>query len=140
MIVITMAGNTGSIVSQSVSNFFPASFNSVSNGLAGTNARITFSFLSNPANTNGGNITVNGVNAAFSFLTTLGATPGSVLIEATTRLTSLNFLDLLQNPTVTNAKHVAFNAVGVPSPQTIISWFNSTSADVAQFLAQAVFL
>lgn len=118
---ITLTGNTASILSSSVSNFYPSRF-VASGGGVGTDAVITFNFITQPNNTDGGNFTVNGDNAAFQFVNTLGAVGGQVLIGATLQDTVDNFLHLLQNPSVTNAQHIGWSGDAL----TIMGYFTAT--------------
>lgn len=64
-----------------------------------------------PANqpTNGATITIDGV--VFNLVTTIGSTPGNVLIEVDTATTIDNLVAFINNPTATTSKQVAFTSV-----------------------------
>lgn len=76
-------------------------FNSLSQPSAGDTIVITASDGSTPSTT-----------ITFTFVAAIGATAGNVLIGPDPGTTFANLLNLMQNPSVTNANHVALSANG----------------------------
>jgi hypothetical protein len=64
----------------------------------------------NPANGDTMTVNMNGVNEVITFVSSIGSTPGSVLIAGTPAGTQTNAYGLLSAPTVTNTTQVAFGA------------------------------
>ena len=66
------------------------------------------SLQTNPSNAETFVITINGTVCTFTFVTSIGATPGNVLIGASAAATRANLAALINAPSVTTANGVAF--------------------------------
>jgi len=64
----------------------------------------------NPGNTKTATLTINGTAIVFTFVSSIGSTPGNVLIGASAAATCANLLALLQNPQTTTATGVALSS------------------------------
>jgi hypothetical protein len=64
-------------------------------------------FPNNPTNGQTLTLDINGTNVVITFVTSIGSTAGNVKIQSTNLLTLAALLQLLQNPTITNANQVA---------------------------------
>lgn len=64
---------------------------------------------------NGATITINGIT--FTFVSTIGTTAGNVLIAGTAAGTIDNLVSLINNPSTTNANHVAFSGSNLAALQ-----------------------
>ncbi len=64
----------------------------------------------NASNTNTLTLDINGTNVVLTFVTSIGATAGNVLIGASAAATVANIITLLQNPTVTTSTGIALSA------------------------------
>jgi hypothetical protein len=93
-----------------------------SNQLAGS---AVLSLVTQP--TNNDTITIEGVT--FTFVSSIGTTPGNVLIETNVDTTRGYLTDLINNPTVTSAKRVALAAADARAFAATVSAVNSNSAD-----------
>lgn len=124
--VINMQGNNVLITTADISLNAGTRIQGMSNGINGIGAFIGIGFSAQPNAGDGGSLTINGTPVSFQFVTVLTGVAGQVLIDTTVAQTVSNFLDLLQNPSSTNTKHVAFSGSGSPSPQTLIGYFTST--------------
>jgi hypothetical protein len=71
----------------------------------------------NPSNTQTWTLTINGTPVSGAFVTTIGSTPGNVLIGASAAATAANLLALLLNPQTTNSTQVALS---VPNQELIV--------------------
>ncbi len=111
---------TSYIVGTSTADFFESFNGGTGVGLSGY-----FGFYTNPTNGKILELTINGTNIDFTFVSTIGVTAGNVLIGATTNDTIANLLDLLQNPGVTNANHVALSG----GNQTLVGYASYTSSN-----------
>jgi hypothetical protein len=102
----------------------------------------------NPGNTKTLTLDVNGTNVVLTFVSSIGATAGNILIGASAAATAANVLALLQNPTVTTSTGVALSSAnaqlvqylgwGLPSGGTTITPFSlntSTYAPLTSFSA-----
>jgi hypothetical protein len=102
----------------------------------------------NPGNTKTLTLDINGTNVVLTFVSSIGATAGNVLIGASAAATVANVVVLLQNPTVTTTTGVALssaNAIliqylgwGLASGGTTITPFSlntSTYAPLTSFSA-----
>ncbi len=92
------------------------------NNLVGASLIATNSFSTNPSNAQTFILNLNGTAITFTFVTAIGVTAGNVLIETTLAGTMNNLLDLLQNPSSTNAKHVALSG----GNQTLVGYLTSS--------------
>lgn len=125
---ITLTGNTTNIITQTgTTTTGSARFTVSSNALAGTSAIITIGFTSNPSNGDVGTIYVNGQSFTFNFVTTLGSTPGNILIGASLAATIYNLLYSFNNPTVTNTNQVAYGITA----QTVLGYFTKAQVGIA---------
>jgi hypothetical protein len=64
----------------------------------------------NPGNTKIATLTINGTGVVFTFVSSIGSTPGNVLIGASAAATAANLLALLQNPQTTTSTGVALSS------------------------------
>lgn len=121
-LAINMQGNNALLTSIAVNSIAAApSLVEADNGLAGINAFMGFVMKQQPANGEVFNFVLSGNTFACQFVTVLAGN-GQVKIGANVAATFANFLDLLQNPSVTNANHQAFGATG----QTQLGYFTVT--------------
>lgn len=100
------------------------------NGLAGTSADGSLVLTAQPANNDTLTLTVNGTAITITFVTSIGATPGNVLIGATLANTVSNLLGLLQAPGTTNSTQVALSA----GNQTLVGYetYSATKVIIKQ--------
>jgi hypothetical protein len=102
----------------------------------------------NATNTKTLTLDINGTNVVLTFVTSIGATAGNVLIGASAAATVANLLTLLQNPTVTTSTGVALSSANailvqylgwaLPSGGTTVTPFSlntSTYAPLTSFSA-----
>ncbi len=75
----------------------------------------------NPSNTQTLTLTINGTAITITFVSTIGSTPGNVLIGASAAATCANLIALLNQPQTTTATGVALS-VGNQSLVTYLSW------------------
>lgn len=66
-----------------------------------------FAFALNPSNGETITITVDGTPVTVTFVSTIGATAGNILIGGSASVTRANFVNFINNPTVTSANQVA---------------------------------
>lgn len=64
--------------------------------------------VSNPSNTETVTLTINGTICTFTFVSSIGSTPGNILIQGTAALTRAALATFIANPGTTNANQVAF--------------------------------
>ena len=64
--------------------------------------------VANPSNGETVTLTINGTVCVFTFVTSLGAAPGNILIQGTAALTRAALATFIANPGTTNANQVAF--------------------------------
>lgn len=62
----------------------------------------------NPGNTETFTLVINGTTCTFNFVTSIGATPGNILIGASAAATRANLAAFINNPGATSATQVAF--------------------------------
>lgn len=72
--------------------------------------RGSFLLSTNPGNTKTLTLTINGSPVVFTFVSSIGTTPGNVLIGASAAATCANLLALLTQPQTTTATGVAFTS------------------------------
>lgn len=94
----------------------------VSNNLTCT---ATLSMATQP--TNGDTVTINGV--VFNLVTTIGTTPGNVLVVTNVDTTRANLTALINAPSTTTANGVALSAANAKLLTARVSAVNSNSAD-----------
>jgi hypothetical protein len=70
----------------------------------------TIALPTNPTNGQTLTLDINGTNVVITFVSSIGSTPGNVLIGASAAATVANLLQLLQNPTFTTATQIAIGA------------------------------
>lgn len=96
---------------------------------------------SNPSNTETVTLTINGTACVFTFVTSIGATPGNILIQGTAAATRAALATFIANPGTTNANQVAFTgaqltAMGLVSSTDDLSanlFIRANSATVTTF-------
>jgi hypothetical protein len=92
---------------------YPTDYNSLVNDAAGSASLFAhnqlgfFTLSTNPTNGKTLTLTINGTAVVITFVTSIGASAGNLLIQATAALTAQALLSFLQNPTVSNANQVA---------------------------------
>lgn len=77
----------------------------------------------NPSNTQTITLDINGTNVVITFVSSIGAVAGNVLIGASAAATAANLLQLLLNPTLTTATQVAIG-VNTSANVTLINYIN----------------
>lgn len=95
----------------------------------------------NPANGETVTLTINGTACVFTFVSSIGSTPGNVLIGGTQTITRANLAALINAPGTTNANQVAFTgaqltAMGLVNCTDDLSsniFVRATSATVTTF-------
>jgi len=80
-----------------------------------------FTLSTNPTNAKTLTLDINGSNVVITFVSSIGSTPGNVLIGATAAATCANLLSLLLNPTVTSATQVAIG-VNTAANTTLVNY------------------
>lgn len=73
----------------------------------------------NPSNGETVVITVDGTPVTFTFVTTIGSNQGNVLIGGSASVSRANLVNLINNPSVTNANQVAFTAGNLTAIQKL---------------------
>lgn len=76
-------------------------------------------FALNPVNGETITITVDGVATVVTFVTTIGVTAGNILIGGTVAVTRANFVNFINNPSVTNANQVAVTGTNLTAIQKL---------------------
>lgn len=129
---ITLTGNTSNITFQTISTTTPSRTACETNSLAGTSAVIKMGLQSQP--NNGDQYIIYVYNATgvqtqvvITFVTSIGAIAGNVLIGGSVNSTLINLTGLLTSPSVTNAFQVALSSGG----QTVIGYFTVAGAGIA---------
>jgi hypothetical protein len=97
--------------------------------------------VANPSNTETVTLTINGTVCTFTFVSSIGAAPGNILIQGTAALTRAALATFIANPGTTNANQVAFagaqlTALGLISSTDDLSaslFIRATSATVTTF-------
>jgi len=79
-----------------------------------------FTLATNPTNTKTLTLTINGTAVVFTFVSSIGASAGNVLIGATAAATAANLLALLNQPQTTTSTGVALSAAN----QQLVSYLS----------------
>lgn len=97
-------------------------------------------FALNPANGETVTITVDGVATVLTFVTTIGASAGNILIGGSVAVTEANFANFINNPSVTNANQVAATGTNLTAIQKLsatdgvnVVFIRATNPAVASF-------
>lgn len=94
------------------------------NNQVGTSLLALLSVISNPGNGDTLTLTINGTNVVITFVSSIGAAAGNVLIGASPAVTEANLLGLLTSPGTTTANHVALSAPN----QVLIGYLSSSTS------------
>ena len=107
--VIFIAGNSASLTAAALSTT-SSSLSVFYNGLAGTNFKGQLTFTTQPIAGDTITLTYNATPITITFVSTIGAVAGNVLIGATLANTVANLNGLLLSPGTTNTTQVALSA------------------------------
>lgn len=90
--------------------------------------RVVLSLATNPTNGDTVTFTVGGTAIVFTFVSSIGSTPGNVLIGASADATRANLAGLINAPTTTSSTQVGWPADGVLANEEILSRLQVSSS------------
>jgi hypothetical protein len=90
-----------------------------------------FTLSTNPGNTKTLTLTINGTAIVFTFVSSIGSTPGNVLIGASAAATCANLLALIDNPQFTTTTGVALTVANQKLLSYIFGSLNGTTLTIS---------